>query len=362
MAASTHVSSESFAPILPIGSQIEPERIAIFRALQLGDMLCAVPALRALRAAFPRARLTLIGLPWARAFVERFSRYLDDFIAFPGAQGLPERSASAAEIAEFQRQAYAARFDLALQLHGDGRISNAIVAALARECAGFHAAGAPNPDPKHFIAYPEEEPEILRLLRLVEFIGVPTRGSALEFPIAMHEWREAADVRARFGLVPGRYICIHPGARSPTRRWPTERFARVADRLASKGFQIVLTGIAEELPLTRAIAKTMLSSSSNLAGELSLGGLGALLAGAKLLVCNDTGVSHIAAALKVPSTVVYLGSSPARWAPLDTKLHRRVFHPIDCRPCEHRVCPIGHRCADEISADDVMEEVESLLS
>lgn len=346
----------------PLRADAVLQRIAVFRALQLGDLLCAAPALRALRAAHPRARITLIGLPWAREFVARFAPYLDDFIAFPGAPGLLERTATPAEYAEFAARARAARFDFALQLHGSGRYSNAVVANLgARDYAAFHPMNVTCPDRTRFLAYPEDEPEIRRLLRLLEFLGVTARDEALEFPIAADEWRSAAAIRARFGLQPGYYACLHPGARAAARRWRAERFARVADRLAAKGLRVAVTGTAQESALAAAIVKAMHAPCVDLTGQTSIGVLAALLTGAKLLVCNDTGISHVAAALRVPSVVIYLGSSPERWAPLDRARHRAVYAPVDCRPCEHAVCPIGHPCATRVTHEMVMREVESLL-
>ena len=353
-ATSRHVATERW-PAATLG------HVAVFRALQLGDMLCAVPTLRTLRSAMPHARLTLIGLPWAAKFARRFAHYVDDFMAFPGAPGLPERASTAEEIVRFQQQARAACFDGVLQLHGSGAHSNPIALSLgARRCAGFYRPGEPCPDPELFLPYPEQEPEVRRLLRLPEFLDMPSQGESLEFPIVDEEWRAAVRLQATHGLRSGEYVCVHPGARLATRRWPPERFARVADALAGRGLRIVLTGTSSEEALVASVANAMRSEPVNLAGRTQLGELAAVLAGARLLVCNDTGVSHLAAALRVPSVVIYTASSPERWAPSDAQRHRRVSHPIDCRPCEHAICPIGHGCTEHVSAEDVIREIAKL--
>lgn len=345
----------------PLPALADSRRIAVFRALQVGDMLCAVPALRALRAAAPVAEITLIGLPWAAEFARRFRQYIDDFVPFPGAPGMPEQPASSDRLDAFYRTTQTRGFDLALQLHGDGRLTNAIVRGLgARRVAGSYPADKPVDEPG-FVAHPAHEPEVRRLLRVVEALRVPTRGEALEFPIRGDEWKELARLRAAYGLRPGEYACIHPGARLATRRWPPERFAAVADALATRGMRVVLTGTHDEQRLTQAVARATHTGATNLCGQTSLGVLGALYAGARLLVCNDTGVSHLAAALCVPSVVIYSGSDPARWAPLDHERHRSLHAPADCRPCYHSTCPIGHRCALDVTADQVTSAALELM-
>ena len=149
-------------------------RIAVFRALQLGDMLCAVPALRALRRAAPHAEIALVGLPWAAGFVERFSMYLDRHLCFPGYPGMPESEPDAAALPGFFAAARERKFDLALQLHGSGGLSNPLALGLgAARTAGFYAAGDPCPDPTTYALWSEQEHEVLRYLRLLQLLGVP---------------------------------------------------------------------------------------------------------------------------------------------------------------------------------------------
>jgi len=338
-----------------------PGRVAVFRALQLGDMLCSVPALRALRTHAPRARITLIGLPWAAAFAERFAHYIDEFIPFPGVPGFPEQTPDLGALPRFIAETRERRFDLAIQLHGSGELSNLVVLAFgARNYGGFVRAGAVPPAPG-FMGWPEDEPEIWRYLRLMQFLGVSPRGVALEFPLADRDWEEYAALARVHDLQPGQYVCVHPGARLLTRRWPTERFAAVADELANVVPRIVITGSADERALAARVQGAMRRPAVNLSGHTRLGSLAALIAGSRLLLCNDTGVSHVAAALGTPSVVISSGTDVRRWAPLDAQRHRFIYHMVPCRPCAHSECPIGHPCALGVPVERVAHASRDVL-
>ncbi len=303
------------------------ERIVIFRALQLGDLMCTVPAWRALRIAHPHAEITLVGLPWAKAFVQRFDHYLDWFIEFPGYPGLPEVAPRLASIPAFLQRMQAEHFDLALQMHGDGTDINPLIMLFgARDIAGFYLPGRYCPDKRHFLPYPAHEPEVWRHLRLMDWLGIPPQGTELEFPLHDADFVSLQELPEYNELKAGTYVCLHVGARSADRCWPPERFALVGDVLVASGLRVVLTGTSEELPLTQAVAQTMRTHPINLAGKTSLGALGALLSSACLLVSNDTGVSHVADALQVPSVII-AGFDTPRWAPLQSELHRVVYDP-----------------------------------
>ena len=303
-----------------------PNRIVLVRALQLGDMLCAVPALRALRSTFPGAEITLVGLPWAESFVDRFDRYLDGFLELPGWPGLPEVPPRIDEIPGFLAEAQRRRFDLAIQLHGNGRITNPLTLLLgANVTAGFFEPGERCPDPEHFIAYPDGEHEVEVLLRLVEFLGAPRRGDHLEFPVRADDAEELAAIAGADELEPGTYVCVHPGGRQAEARWPPELFAAVADELARRGDRVVVTGTDAELEIVDRVVANMEMDPLVLAGRTSFGALAALLSGSRLLVSNDTGVVHLAAALAVPTVVVFRENMVARWRPRTLERSRVVL-------------------------------------
>jgi ADP-heptose:LPS heptosyltransferase len=350
-------------PMLTSGTALDLSSlrsIAIFRALQLGDLLCVVPALRALRVAAPQARITLIGLPWAGSFAARFARYIDDYLMFPGFPGLPETPPRIESIPSFFAAAQAARFDLALQMHGSGMLSNPLLAALgAARNAGYTIEGQYCPDPALFAPWKDGEHEVLRYLRLMEFLGMPSQGEALEFPLHEADFQSLAASGVALPP-PASYVCIHPGAQLPSRRWSPQRFAQVADSLARQGWRIILTGTAAEREIIDAVMRAMHAPALDMSGRTDLGALAALIAGARLVVCNDTGISHIAAAVATPSVVICSGADPQRWAPLNRQRHHVLYAPMPCRPCAHRVCPIGHPCAENISVEQVLAEASTL--
>ncbi len=319
-------------------SDLALDRIVLVRALKgLGDFLCVTPALRSLRHAFPSAQLALVGVESTRGLVARYSHFIDEFIPFPGFPGIPEETLDVTRLPEFFAAMQARRFDLAIQLHGNGALMNPFAAMLgATRVAGYYAPGAYCPDPALFLPMNEDEHEVRRWLRLAAHLDAPARGEQMEFPLQRADWDALARLHEAAILLRGKHIVIHAGATEPARRWLPAHFAAVADHFAADGHQVVLTGTSDEAPLAAEVESCMRWPAINLAGRTSLGAMAAMLSRARLLITNDTGVSHLAAALRVPSVVVFLASNPRRWAPLDRRLHRVVgrdgLQPDDIAP------------------------------
>jgi ADP-heptose:LPS heptosyltransferase len=309
--------------------------ILILRALQLGDLLCAIPAIRALKNAYRHSRIVLIGLPWAADFADRFSRYFSGFISFPGFPGLIEQPYSASDFTNFISNLRQRKADLFIQMHGNGTISNDIsVMSQAARLAGYYIKGGYRPDRELYMPYPEEVSEVRRHLRLMEFLGVPAAGEHLEFPVSDAEQERYRKLSRDYDLASGGYVCIHPGARDLRRRWDVAKFAAVADAIAARGYRIVLTGAESERDTVHKVSAAMRCPSVDLCGKTGLGELALLIRNARLLFANDTGVSHIAAATGTSSIIVFLISDPARWAPSDRDLHRTIL-PGESENVEH---------------------------
>jgi len=285
--------------------------------------------MRSLRAAYPNAQITWLGLPGTEWFRQRFTHLLDDWLPFPGFPGIPEGWQNPKSTVDFFQQMQRQSYDLTLQMHGNGSYINPFLTLLGgKRQAGFYRPGQYCPDARSFMPYPQELSEVERLLKLMTFLGMPEQGRELEFPVSAAEYQMGLRLLEIHSLVPGKYVCLHPGASGGDRRWSITGFIEVARSLARQGYRVVLTGTAAEWDLAHQVYAAVNEPGTplplNLASRTSLSGLAVLLSHSALLVCNDTGVSHLATALKVPSVVVFSNSEVERWSPSDRYRHRVV--------------------------------------
>lgn len=297
----------------------EIKKIGIFRSLQLGDMITIIPAARALRAAYPAAEITLLGLPWAASFVKRFCQYFDRFIPFPGYPGLPEQSFDKLSYEAFLLNIKNESFDLLLQMQGNGTIVNEMM----QEWNAKYLAGFYNKDSfinsGLFMLYPDYGSEIWRHLLLMQHLALPLQGDHLAFPI--NEEDEQQFEKMDLLLEKKTYVCVHPGSRGAWRQWPPQHFAKIADSCAQQGLTVLITGTADEVDITQAVQQHMRFDALDLTGQTSLGAMAVLIKNAWCLIANCTGVSHMASATATPSIIISMDGEPERWSPLNKNIH-----------------------------------------
>lgn len=343
-------------------------RVALVRLrVGLGDLLCSAPALRELALFRPDLQVTLITWPEMAGVVGRLG-HVHELLPFPGFPGIPERvpdpATWPAAWEEFTAAAREREFDLALQEYGDNPAANQVAASLgARRVGGFAPTGwRPERDPELHLRYPVTDHEVRRHLRLFAHLGMPLSATSgrMELPVTDAEEQDHAARLATLGLAPGRYAVLHPGASAETRRWPVPAYAEVARRLAAEGLTVVVTGTAGERSLVDALRAEATVALLDLCDATDLGGLALLLRDAAVLVGNDTGTAHLAAAVGGRSVTVFQPGDPLRWA--HTGPRSRALTPgVACAPCPHLQCPIDFRCSRATTPDRVMGAVGELL-
>lgn len=274
--------------------------ILALRALGIGDLATAAPALRALRAAHPDRVLALAAPRWLAPLVELVGG-VDRLIDLDGTDRLgpyewPVRGP-----------------ELAVNLHGRGPESHRLLrAADPRRLLAYHCPEAGHTDGPR---WRPDEHEVHRWCRLLDWYGIPADPDDLAL-------RRPAPGRMPVGVT-----IVHPGAKAPQRRWPAERFAAVARELTARGHRVVVTGSAAERDLAGQVAaRAGLSATAVLAGAMDVGELAALVAHARLLVSGDTGIGHLATGYAIPSVLLFGPVAPALWGPPpDRPWHRALW-------------------------------------
>jgi ADP-heptose:LPS heptosyltransferase len=274
----------------------QPPQILVLRALGLGDLLTVVPALRALRRAFPGHRL-LLAAPVQLEPLVRLGVLADLVLDTRGLQPIGDCDAP----------------ELAVNLHGKGPQSHLLLAGhRPGRLVAFGNTAAHHAGPR----WRDDEHEVIRWCRLLEEdLGLATDPGDLALPVP--------DAPAP---VPGAVV-LHPGAAYPARRWPADRFAEVARWAAGSGHPVAVTGGPDEADLARYVVhRAGLPRDAALAGRTEVSVLAAQVAAARLVICGDTGVAHLATAFGTPSVLLFGPTPPDRWGPPAGRPHTVIWH------------------------------------
>lgn len=353
---------------------VEPgvRKIAVLRANNgLGDLIFALPALHALRSAYPEAETTLLADGWQEGFLSKRPGPLDRVIAVPPSKGVREERGVEEDPEELERFFDAMNrehFDLAVQIHGGGSYSNPFLRRLgARITAGLKTLDAAPLD--RWVPYVYLQSEILRYLEAVSLVGATA--PTLEPRVCVTD-EDLAEARSAVPESDEPLVVLHPGASDPRRRWPPEKFAAVGDALAAAGARVLVTGTGPERDLIGEVVDVTEAGAQNLCGRLSLGGLAGLLSRCRVVVSNDSGPLHLAGAVGAATVGIFWCGNLINAGPLTRALHRpavswRLDCPVcgvDCirEGCGHTASFVADVPVDEVasSALDLLETTDSL--
>ena len=300
-------------------------KIAVLRAGGIGDFIFTLPALHALQAAYRGAQITLLAEAWHEELLSGRPGPIGRVIAVPRSTGVngPDTGVDEdeEELERFFARMREERFDLALQMHGGGGYSNPFVRKFeARVTAGAQAPGAPPLD--RSIPYVYYQSEYLRHLEVANLVGARPINLEPRLQVTEEDLAEAG------GAVPeseGPLVARHPGAGDARRRWPPEKFAAVGDALAGSGARIAVVGVEKDRALVSGVVDAMNHEALDLCGRLSLGGLAGLLSRCAVVVSNDSGPLHVAAAVGAATVGIFWGPNFINAAPPTRAWHRPVL-------------------------------------
>lgn len=343
--------------------------ILIVKLSAIGDVIHTLPALNALRAAFPDARITwlveeaasalVIGHPALdRVLVCRRKRWIRDW-----KRG--SRKAILAEIAAFIRELRDTRYDVVLDFQALLKGAMWIALSRGKRKIGFDRGMAHMEHSYWFLneRIPPISMEVHALernLHMLEPLGIRETGVVYRLPIAARHRRTIERLLTADSGSEGPLVCINPVAKWETKLWLADRFAAAADQLVD-GYRahIVFTGAGEDGPIIDDVRRKMQANSLDLSGKTDLMALAALYEKADLVISTDTGPMHLAAAVGTPVVALFGPTAPWRTGPYGAQ-HRVIRLKMDCSPCFKRICD-RPSCMHEIDAETVFRAAAEIL-
>jgi lipopolysaccharide heptosyltransferase II len=346
---------------------LEHARKILLRATNwIGDALISLPALEALRARFPAAEIVLVAKPWVSEVYMHYPASLRQIIYDPagrhrGPQGFK------ALVGELRRE----EFDAAILFQNAFQAAWMAWRAAIPVRIGYARDGrqplltdaVPVPPPG---AYGHQAYYYLQLLFRAGLLERPEPARPLgQARLVLRDAEKSWATRRLelLGLSGPRFLVgMAPGASfGPAKRWLPERFAALADRLIGElHADVLIFGSAAEQPLAEAVARAMKHPPLVVAGKTTLTQFMALLGECRVLISNDSGPMHLAAALGLPGVAVFGSTDERATGPLGGRT-RVVKRPVACSPCGLRECPIDFRCMRQVSVEEVRQAVVEVL-
>lgn len=337
-------------------------RILICRTDRIGDVLLSTPVIRALRQAYPEAFLAMMVSPYAKEAVEG-NPDLDEVIVYDKSGAHRSWPASISFSCQLRKK----KFDLALILHPNVRVHVAVFfAGIPRRIGYDYKMGFLLTDRIPHTKPAGHKHELEYNLDLVRYLGVEPKERMIYMPVkpAAEAWAE--NTLKCLGVGPGDgLLAVHPGASCISKLWPVERFAEAAESLSRKyGLKVVVVSGPKDLPLADKVLSSLRVPAFSLAGKTTLSQLASILRRCRLLISNDSGPVHVAAAVGTPVVSIFgraqKGLSPARWAPVAQ--NSRVLHrSAGCSECLAHECVKGFACLRAVSVEDVVAAASELL-
>lgn len=344
------------------GASPKYRRILIVRTDRIGDVLLSTPVIKALRQKYPQAYISMIVAPYARDIVEA-NPYLDEVIIYD--KDIKHKSWMRS--LKFASRLKKKRFDLSIILHPTNRMHLiAFLAGIPLRLGYNRKFGFLNNLRKTHTKQEGLRHEAEYNLDLLSDLEVGGNARDLFMPIKTESEQWAKDLLASNGIKEtDKLLAVNPGASCPSKIWPADRFAQVAEILAERhNFRILIVAGAKDIPLANMVAQKLEGRALNLSGKTSLSHLASILKRCSLFISNDSGPVHIASSLGVPVISIFgrnqPGLSPRRWGPLgvrDKYLHKDV----GCIQCLAHNCKKEFACLKAISVEDVLPAAESIL-
>lgn len=341
------------------------KRILLFEVGWIGDTIVTLPATKALKQAFPEAKIVRVCTHVVEPIVRRCP-YVDEILIYDrkgrhkGAKGTWQFLEGVRKIGpDVFINLHVPDVNRSFKIYFRDNIFSLLTGAKTRVAYFSPGTGAflthgIRAEKRHLDKY------IVDLINdLVSLLGAkPDR--ELELWISDQDKEEARSFLKKCQIEEtDPLVAVHPGAKRPSRRWPKERFAELT-RWLSKEFRVVITGGKDELPLAMYIKETA-PAAIVASGALSLMGTAALLERCRLFITNDTGIMHMAFALKVPTVALFGPGRVKRWVPLNASWIKVLHHPVPCSPCYKWSCE-DLTCLKAITVEEVKQAVSRLVS